>query len=32
MSLNEESKSLIQHLQNLGVINEDEGLKGEDEL
>jgi len=32
MGLDEESKSLIQHLQNLGVITESEGLKGEDEL
>jgi len=32
MTLDNETKSLIQHLQNLGVITESEGLKGEDEL
>lgn len=32
MTLQEESIDLIQHLQNQGIITEDEGLKGEDEL
>lgn len=32
MTLDQEDKSLIRHLQKIGVITEDEGLKDGDEL